>query len=615
MLAILNQSLIQILNGKDGDSLWSRYFKISQNTSPLSASIGHKRDAFLLWIEKEKVQKYTKTVPSKKPKKNQLPGKSLTLSSSHEKLVKQEVDMDTHVNNTSVYHPRHRRDEASSHIMQSSQKIKSSIREMEEELDTLVDEVNKQYNEPRGQTAEVSKFKKDRHTVKLLDKMLRKDMQQLPTITTNSNPRAALEKKANNILTRTPGTNTPLNLNPRQHLISRIHAIKKELLAKQRFKERLRKQDEIRDEGSMVERTENHKEQGRKESKKNIADQVQPALFNDLSKSDQKLAANLGSSTELGNDAIEISKKPNSSISLSNTAEISSDGASIKENGISKTENRSLQLKTNSNLTQEKRLHDFKPLVKTKGWAAKNHSGTHDIYSDKRNDRNWRNRNVNMLEQANDLNTSSSLHSKIANLRELKNGDISDASIKENNESALNVKSAQDSVRVSMNMASNFQKINESLASSFERSDKDDRNETDPVSDIDQLDHGNQSQNITPQANVTNVNNSSFKSLGADSVHGVTTTSKQPNTSNATIKDPNNQFKQQFGERKQQNRFGSRENRVSPKMPDINARHIQKQAEDCKEGASFALIAIFPKRRRNSFTVVAQEDGFYDKGK
>ncbi len=105
MLSLLNQSLVQILDGQNGNIIWSRKLRLAKNTTPLSVSVGYKSDVFLLWIEKESKTKYQKIFPSKRAK--------------------------------SVEEKHHR----SPRSLESHEKMTSPVNDMDAELDSLVDEI------------------------------------------------------------------------------------------------------------------------------------------------------------------------------------------------------------------------------------------------------------------------------------------------------------------------------------------------------------------------------------------------------------------------------------------------------------------------------------------
>ena len=142
VLSLLNQSLVQILDGQNGKIIWSRKLRLAKNTSPLSANIGYKNDVFLFWIEKETGVAYHKTFLSKAPKHSQVHRKRTAKEGNleEETLTKSASVHGENVSEDFTEQERPRRDR-SPRSAESREKEASSVSDVEDELDSLVDEI------------------------------------------------------------------------------------------------------------------------------------------------------------------------------------------------------------------------------------------------------------------------------------------------------------------------------------------------------------------------------------------------------------------------------------------------------------------------------------------
>ena len=129
VLSLLNQSLVQILDGQNGNIIWSRKLRLAKNTTPLSANVGYKNDVFLLWIEKESKTKYEKIFPSKTVKNVEVQRKP---------AAQQALNKATSFDTRNAVQKN-----VSGHSIQQQPKHHRSPRsvDMASELDSLVDEI------------------------------------------------------------------------------------------------------------------------------------------------------------------------------------------------------------------------------------------------------------------------------------------------------------------------------------------------------------------------------------------------------------------------------------------------------------------------------------------
>ena len=142
VLSLLNQSLVQILDGQNGKIIWSRKLRLAKNTSPLSAKVGYKNDVFLFWIEKETRVAYHKTFLSKAPKHSQVHRKRTAKEGNLEveTLTKPASVHGENVSEDFTEQEKPRRGR-SPRSPESREKKASSVSDVEDELDSLVDEI------------------------------------------------------------------------------------------------------------------------------------------------------------------------------------------------------------------------------------------------------------------------------------------------------------------------------------------------------------------------------------------------------------------------------------------------------------------------------------------
>ena len=142
VLSLLNQSLVQILDGQNGKIIWSRKLRLAKNTSPLSAKVGYKNDVFLFWIEKETRVAYHKTFLSKAPKRSQVHRKRTAKEGNLEveTLTKPASVHGDNVSEDFTEQEKPRRDRLP-RSPESREKEASSVSDVEDELDSLVDEI------------------------------------------------------------------------------------------------------------------------------------------------------------------------------------------------------------------------------------------------------------------------------------------------------------------------------------------------------------------------------------------------------------------------------------------------------------------------------------------
>ena len=200
MLSLLNQSLVQILDGQNGNIIWSRKLRLAKNTTPLSVSVGYKSDVFLLWIEKESKTKYQKIFPSKRAK---------TVEEKHHRS------------------PR---------SLESREKITSPVNNMDAELDSLVDEIfikdfkhvptTDSHEKLRTKMTVKPQVKPERieSTHRILEDILKQEEEE---------PSLGIEKESRSRQGR-PKTTTSTRLSKQRPVLDDIHALRRKPSTKTR---------------------------------------------------------------------------------------------------------------------------------------------------------------------------------------------------------------------------------------------------------------------------------------------------------------------------------------------------------------------------------------------
>ncbi|XP_028398017.1 uncharacterized protein LOC114521701 [Dendronephthya gigantea] len=197
VLSFFNQSLVQILDGQNGNILWTRKLRLAKNTTPLTANVRYKSDIFLLWIEKESKRKYKKIFLSKAPKESSNDiGKQVNAGKSKSQAGirgKQETQPAMSVANThhvlqtnesenSIAQDGHHRSPRSTKF----RKEERSVNDMTDELDSLVDEIFVKDNKNIPRTKSINKplrnVKKNGNTHKILEDILKKEGQSLEVV-------------------------------------------------------------------------------------------------------------------------------------------------------------------------------------------------------------------------------------------------------------------------------------------------------------------------------------------------------------------------------------------------------------------------------------------------
>ena len=147
VLTLLNQSLVQILDGQNGNIIWSRKLRLAKNTTPLSANVGYKNDVFLLWIEKETKVAYRKTFLSKAGKHSQVNRRRIVKEGNLKvetlnKAASFDSENALHENVSGDFIEQQKtRHDRSPRSVESHVKTATSVSDMEDELDSLVDEI------------------------------------------------------------------------------------------------------------------------------------------------------------------------------------------------------------------------------------------------------------------------------------------------------------------------------------------------------------------------------------------------------------------------------------------------------------------------------------------
>ena len=196
MLSLLNQSLVQILDGQNGNIMWSKKLRLAKNTTPLSANVGYKSDAFLLWIEKEGKRKHQKIFPPKRAKdveeqKTRTAQEIKRKSKAGHALNKASFDTQRDVwksnNSAEQQISEHRRSPRS---VESRPKVRSSVNDVEDELDSLVDEIFVKDFKPTSTTPSHQKRRKPHlqpkrmeNTHKILEHILKQEEEESSTLT------------------------------------------------------------------------------------------------------------------------------------------------------------------------------------------------------------------------------------------------------------------------------------------------------------------------------------------------------------------------------------------------------------------------------------------------
>lgn len=367
---MFNQSLIQILDGRNGNILWSQKLTLAKSTSPLSARVGHNSDAFLMWIEKEKFHKYEKMFPSEEPKKNRLSTR-VSSTSAHAGLVEHGGTNSTKNNKTTVYQLRHRRDE------------QFSIKEMEEELDSLVREVNKQYRKPSVKS-QIPKFEpgNNDHTLKLLDSKLKT---RRTTVSSHSLFSQEEQLGTNtNYVGAAMSTTQPMENIVRGDVLQRSHFLNKQHMLRQPLREygltftglqNSKKPAKIQVTESNNKPMNNSRERPNEDADKVLQGKIYAGLSKDKPKAEEKFSRNgtsrsglntsimdsymISYSNASGGNIVRISKKDQVDGNYTNaSARRRMTGNSTKRNESSQS------YEISSNVTQRKRFRDSKLLGK-----------------------------------------------------------------------------------------------------------------------------------------------------------------------------------------------------------------------------------------------------------
>ena len=162
--------------------------RLAKNTTPLSANVGYKSDVFLLWIEKEGKRKYQKIFPPKRAKdveeqKTRTAQEIKRKSKAGHALNKASFNTQRNVwksnNSAEQQISEHRRSPRS---VESRPKVRSSVNDVEDELDSLVDEIFVKDFKPTSRTPLHEKRRKPhlqpkrmQNTHKILEHILKQE--------------------------------------------------------------------------------------------------------------------------------------------------------------------------------------------------------------------------------------------------------------------------------------------------------------------------------------------------------------------------------------------------------------------------------------------------------